>query len=85
VSSMRRRTKGEWFGAERIDIRQDGPVMRDLVLRLGVAIIVFGLFGLALTSGLPDAMLIVGGFAVAAIAIWLGLRLRGDEPEDPGT
>jgi len=59
--------------------------MRDLVFRLGVAIIVFGVFGLALTSGLPDATLIAGGFAVAVIAIWLGLRLRSDEPGGPGT
>lgn len=59
--------------------------MGDLILKLGIAILVFGAFGLALTSGLPDATLIAGGFALAVIAIWLGLRLRPDEPGGPGT
>lgn len=56
--------------------------MGDLILKLGLAAIVLGLFGLALSSGLPDAALIVGGFAVAAAAIGIGLRIRADEPKD---
>lgn len=56
--------------------------MSDLVLKLGGAIIILGLFGLLVSSGLPDGALIVVGFAVAVGAIWLGLRLRADEPED---
>ncbi|MEX1295197.1 MAG: hypothetical protein AB1Z67_03395 [Candidatus Limnocylindrales bacterium] len=56
--------------------------MRDLVLKLGAAFVVLGLFGLLVSSGVPDTALIVGGFAVAAGAIWLGLRMRPDEPED---
>lgn len=56
--------------------------MRDLVLKLGFAAIVLGLFGLLVSSGLPDSILIVVGFAVAIGAVLLGLRLRPDEPED---
>jgi hypothetical protein len=56
--------------------------MRDLVLKLGAAAIVFGLFGLLLSSGLPDGVLAVAGFAVAVAALAIGLRMRTDEPED---
>lgn len=59
--------------------------MHDLLLKLGGAILVLGLFGLLVSSGLPDVALIVGGFGLAAGALWLGLRLRPDEPGDrPG-
>ena len=56
--------------------------MRDLALKLGLAAIALGLFGLLVSSGLPDSALIVVGFAVAVGAILLGLRLRPDESED---
>jgi Zn-dependent protease with chaperone function len=56
--------------------------MRDLVLRLGVAIIILGLFGLLVSSGLPDTALIVIGFAVAIVAVGIGLRFRRDAPTD---
>ena len=56
--------------------------MRDLVLKLGLAAIALGLFGVLLSSGLPDSALIVIGFVVAIAAILLGLRLRPDEPTD---
>jgi len=56
--------------------------MRDLVLKLGFAAIALGLFGLLVSSGLPDSALIVVGFAVGAGAILVGLRLRPDEPDD---
>ena len=56
--------------------------MRDLVLKLGAAAIVLGTFGLVISSGLSDGALIVIGFAVAVIAVGLGLRFRQDEPED---
>ncbi len=58
----------------------DGSIVRsNIVFKLGVAAIVLGVFGLLLESGLPDLALVAGGFAVAALAIWLGLRVRGDE------
>lgn len=50
-----------------------------LVLRIGVAAIVLGVFGLLLGSELPDGALVAGGFAVAVVSVWLGLRLRADE------
>lgn len=56
--------------------------MHDLVLKLGAAAIILGLFGLLLSSGLPDMALVIAGFGVAVGAIVLGLRLRPDEPED---
>ncbi len=56
--------------------------MSDLVLKLGAAAIVLGIFGLLVSSGLPDGALIVGGFAVAVAAVLLGLRLRPDTPKD---
>ena len=68
-------------GREPRRVGHDGGVS-DLVLKLGGAIIILGLFGLLVSSGLPDGALIVVGFAVAVGAIWLGLRLRADEPED---
>ena len=49
------------------------------ILKLGVAAIILGVFDLLLQSELPEWALIVGGFAVAAFAVWLGLRLRADE------
>jgi predicted regulator of Ras-like GTPase activity (Roadblock/LC7/MglB family) len=49
-----------------------------LVLRLGIVAIVVGLTGLVLASGLPDPLLAAIGFAVAALALGLGLRLRRD-------
>jgi hypothetical protein len=54
----------------------------DLILKLGGAFIVLGVFGLLVTSGLPDTALIIGGFGLAVGAIWLGLRVRRDETED---
>jgi hypothetical protein len=54
-------------------------VSSNIVFKLGVAAIVLGVFGLLLGSGLPDLALVAGGFAVAALAIWIGLRVRGDE------
>ena len=56
--------------------------MGNLLLKLGVAIIILGIFGLVVSSGLPDGVLIVIGFAVAALAVGLGLRLRPEEHED---
>ena len=49
--------------------------------KLGLAAIALGLFGVLLSSGLPDSALIVVGFSVAIAAILLGLRLRPDEEE----
>ena len=57
--------------------------MRDLVLKLGGAAIILGIFGLLVSSDLSEGTLIVVGFAVAIGAVLLGLRLRPDEPEDP--
>ena len=56
--------------------------MGDLILKLGGAIIILGIFGLLVSSGLTDGALIAIGFAVAVGAVLLGLRLRPDEPED---
>jgi hypothetical protein len=54
-------------------------VSSSIVLRLGLAAIVLGLFGLLLSAGLPDVVLVAIGFAVAASAVGLGLWLRPDE------
>jgi len=54
-------------------------VSSSIVLRLGLAAIVLGLFGLLLSAGLPDVALVAIGFAVAASAVGLGLWLRPDE------
>ena len=56
--------------------------MNSVLLKIGVAIIILGVFGLLVSSGLPDAALIAAGFTVAILAVGLGLRLRPDEPED---
>ena len=50
-----------------------------IVLKIGSAAIVLGLFGLLLASGLPDAALIAVGFGVALLAIGVGLKVRKDE------
>ncbi len=51
----------------------------DFILKLGSAAIVLGLFGLLLAAGLPDLVLVAIGFAVAALALGLGMKLRPDE------
>lgn len=56
--------------------------MRDLVLKIGAAIIILGVFGLVVGSGLPDGVLTLMGFSVAIGAVVLGLRLRPDDRED---
>ena len=53
-------------------------VSSSTILRLGLAAIIFGLFGLLLSAGLPDVALVAIGFAVAAAAVGLGLWLRPD-------
>lgn len=59
-----------------------GDDMRELVLKLGAAIIILGVFGIVISSGLPDGVLIVIGFAVAVVAVGVGLRVRGDGSQD---
>ena len=51
----------------------------DVILKLGSAAIVLGLFRLFLAAGLPDLVLVAIGFAVAALALGLGVKLRPDE------
>lgn len=54
-------------------------VSSSIVLRLGLAAIILGLFGLLLSAGLPDLALVAIGFVVAASAVGLGLWLRPEE------
>lgn len=56
--------------------------MSDFLLKLGLAAIIFGVLWFLLSSGLPDGVLIIVFFGVAAAALLLGLRLRRDEPRD---
>lgn len=49
------------------------------IFALGIAAIVLGLFGVLSSSGLPEWVPAAAGFAVAALALWLGFRLRKDE------
>jgi hypothetical protein len=56
--------------------------MHGFILKLGAAAIVLGLFGLVLSADLPDGALIVGGFAVAVLAVLVGLRVRPAESRD---
>ncbi len=53
-------------------------VSSSIVLRLGLAAIVLGIFGLLLEAGLPDLALVAIGFAVAVAAVGLGLWRRPD-------
>jgi len=65
--------------AQRLRERHDSRTVSSIILKLGLAAIILGLFGLLLASGLPDGAMITIGFAVAVLAVLLGLKLRSDE------
>jgi glucose uptake protein GlcU len=54
-------------------------VSSNRVLGFGIAVLVVGLFGVLAQSELPDWVAAVVGFAVAVVALLLGMRLRRDE------
>jgi hypothetical protein len=54
-------------------------VTSNRILALGIGAIVLGLLGVLSSSGLPDWVPVAAGFAVAAMALWLGFRVRKDE------
>ena len=65
--------------SEPLDPHHGSIVSSNIVFKLGAAAVILGVFGLLLGSGLPDLALAAAGFAVAALAIGVGLRIRGDE------
>ena len=61
----------------RADRHHCGMTARGYLLGIGIVIVVLGVFGLLVASGVPDVAIAVGGFALAGAAIWLGWRRRG--------